>query len=627
MQKKLVVVTPVQNLFINNGVSSFNRLCDSIKNQTWKNILHLIVAGPSTDDTDKALSEYATNSNVQIIHGDTKNKWSAMNVGLEAAQGDYIQFLEYDAFYYTSDAVEKMITTMEENNADYTFADCWLQPKIGNKRMNKLNLFTFYNSLFVPYQTIICRLPLARDISDFDDNFKYTGCYDYMIQLFLSPHKGIQSEKGLICIAENEYQAMMSAEEKKAITEAFRQEKIAQVQKFFTGIADVTAQQLEFAVTKGGIPNSFLNAVCQTAHPWFRQVIEKKIYDYQHKFDDFLGYWEAGLRTVYIPLYGMGDGLLFTGVAKKIFEQTGQKVLVAHKNKELFKGNPYIVATDAIYDSPEALGLDDIQFLNTAGFDIMFSTYWESYPLNEDKMQFFFTYPKQPLMAQVYSNCGGSGLLELKPELFLTDEEKNFGRVVPRDRKQIAIMSSAIVPRKQYPYFQQIIDALKDEYDFVQIGAPEDDVLKNTKENLAGKLTLRQTASVLYNSDLFVGEIGGLMHMARAVDCPAVIAYSSSEPDNIFRYSCNIEVGPKNVCKLSQKGVADKNCMPCMNKNPYCCCRTIPVEKMIKAIHKQIKRGKENLPVETVKVKPNKMNNSIKEYLRRYNAIFKLDNL
>ena len=74
MQKKLVVVTPVQNLFINNGVSSFNRLCDSIKNQTWKNILHLIVAGPSTDDTDKALSEYATNSNVQIIHTDAKNK-------------------------------------------------------------------------------------------------------------------------------------------------------------------------------------------------------------------------------------------------------------------------------------------------------------------------------------------------------------------------------------------------------------------------------------------------------------------------------------------------------------------------------------------------------------------------
>lgn len=625
MQKKLVVVTPVQNLFINNGVSSFNRLCDSIKNQTWKNILHLIVAGSSTDDTDKALSEYATNSNVQIIHGDTKNKWSAMNVGLEAAQGDYIQFLEYDAFYYTSDAVEKMITTMEENNADYTFADCWLQPKIGNKRMNKLNLFTFYNSLFVPYQTIICRLPLARDISDFDDNFKYTGCYDYMIQLFLSPHKGIQSEKGLICIAENEYQAMMSTEEKKAISEAFQQEKIAQVQKFFTGIAGVTAQQLEFAATKGGVPNSFLNAVCQTAHPWFRQVIEKKIYDYQHKFDDFLGYWEAGLRTVYIPLIGIGDAVIFTVVAKRIFEQTGQKVLVAHKNPEIFDNNPYVVATKVIYDSPEALGLDDIQFLNQAGFSICYPTYWLSSKLENGT--FFLTYPKQNLIAQTASMTGLSGPIDIKPELFLTDEEKNFGRVVPRDRKQIAIMSSAISPRKQYPYFQQIVDALKDEYDFVQIGAPEDEELKNTKENLAGKISLRQSMGVLYNSDLFVGEIGSLMHMARAVDCPAVIAYSSAEPEYMASYCCNINVGPKDVCKLSQKGITDKNCMPCMNKNAYCCCRTIPVEKMIKAIHKQIKRGKENLSVETVKVKPNKMNNSIKEYLRRYNTIFKLDNL
>ena len=400
---------------------------------------------------------------------------------------------------------------------------------------------------------------------------------------------------------------------------------VMQVQNFFAGVDGITQTQLKQAVLTGQVPISFLNASISTAHSFFKEAINKSVNDYKHKFDEFIEFNEMGLDTIYVPLYGMGDALIFSSVARKLFEKTGKKVLVGHKNKEIFENNPYVVATDAIYDNPQALSLEDIDFLKKINFKIFFASYWKSFPI--DNKTFFFTYPKQPLAAQMAAHCGLDDIIPLKPEIYLTQDEKKFGRFFPKDKKQIAIMSSAISPRKQYPYFQQIIDALKDEYDFVQIGAPEDKILSNIKENMVGKLTLRQTAGVLYKSDLFVGEIGGLMHLARAVDCPAVIAFSSSEPAKIVEYICNINIGPKKVCKLSQKGLADKNCMPCISKYPYCCVNTIPVEKMIKAIRKQLKHDRSDLPVQEVRVKPDFMKNSINEFLRRYNSIFDLDNL
>lgn len=59
--------------------------------------------------------------------------------------------------------------------------------------------------------------------------------------------------------------------------------------------------------------------------------------------------------------------------------------------------------------------------------------------------------------------------------------------------------------------------------------------------------SLREAASILYNSDLFVGGISGLMHLARFVGCPSVIVYSHAEPETLVHYLCNIDIHPKHI--------------------------------------------------------------------------------
>jgi ADP-heptose:LPS heptosyltransferase len=54
---------------------------------------------------------------------------------------------------------------------------------------------------------------------------------------------------------------------------------------------------------------------------------------------------------------------------------------------------------------------------------------------------------------------------------------------------------------KQWPVerFQAVVDALAGEFDFVQIGSAADPPLKDV-ENLSGKTTIRQSASILHNA-------------------------------------------------------------------------------------------------------------------------------
>ncbi len=53
---------------------------------------------------------------------------------------------------------------------------------------------------------------------------------------------------------------------------------------------------------------------------------------------------------------------------------------------------------------------------------------------------------------------------------------------------------------------------------------------------------------MLRNCDLFVGLVGFLMHLARAVECPGVIVYGGRETPETTGYSCNVNLKSSPEC-------------------------------------------------------------------------------
>lgn len=322
-----------------------------------------------------------------------------------------------------------------------------------------------------------------------------------------------------------------------------------------------------------------------------------------------------GYDTLYIPVSGIGDGIIFTAVAKAIYEQSGKKLLVSHKHNELYKNNPYIETIENFYDP--ILTPEDIEYINKIGMKIIYPTYWRFFK-RDDKYNLKF--PMQHIIAASAANANYTGKIKLKPELYLTEDEKKFG-CLSENKKQIVIMSTAIDPNKQWDKWQELVDKIKDKYYVIQIGDITRDKKLEGVIDKRGQYTLRECASVLYNSDLFVGQIGGLMHLARAVNCPAVIAYSASEPYTFASYPFNKNVICTNACvKCSQPGTSPyaEYCT-----DNYSCIKSITVEDMLSAIEEKINQPKDISLIDSEFIEYKSA--GIIDYFKRYNMKYNME--
>jgi len=108
---------------------------------------------------------------------------------------------------------------------------------------------------------------------------------------------------------------------------------------------------------------------------------------------------------------------------------------------------------------------------------------------------------------------------------------KNF---YPTPEKYITIHNSSGMSAKNYDYFQNVIDEVfealeKKNIKIVQIGGPEDFPLNNCI-HLHGKTNFNQTAYIIENSLLHIGNDSFPVHLASASNKPIISLYSVTTP-------------------------------------------------------------------------------------------------
>jgi ADP-heptose:LPS heptosyltransferase len=167
-----------------------------------------------------------------------------------------------------------------------------------------------------------------------------------------------------------------------------------------------------------------------------------------------------------------------------------------------------------------------------------------AYEFSDDKAQVFLKWPNGHITQNLAQYMGLSGEINIVSELKLPDGEIKTAEFA---RGKIAIMCGGLVKYKSFPVelANEIIAKVPD-YDFIQIGISKDQRITGATY-MSGKFSLRETAAVLKNCELFIGLIGGLMHLVRTVGTPSVIAYGA-EPANYDTYACNIQIFSRIPC-------------------------------------------------------------------------------
>jgi ADP-heptose:LPS heptosyltransferase len=197
----------------------------------------------------------------------------------------------------------------------------------------------------------------------------------------------------------------------------------------------------------------------------------------------------------------------------------------------------------------------------------------------------------RPLIAEMCSLAGLQGDISLRPYLALSEKEIATAAAF---KGSLLVQSSglaAAVPmlNKQWPAerAQGVVERLGGDIRIVQIGSIQDPPLKGAFD-LRGKTSLRETAAILHQARLFFGIAGFPMHLARAVDCPAVIVYGGREPADLTGYSCNINLSSTPACA------------PCWQRNrcdhDHVCLENISVDDSVRAIRHALSLPRENPP-------------------------------
>ncbi len=268
---------------------------------------------------------------------------------------------------------------------------------------------------------------------------------------------------------------------------------------------------------------------------------------------------------------GIGDSLLCSVVSRELRRRQARGIWLETRTPDLFTGNPDV--DRVVSPDPRVTS-----YASKLGARLLDPRYNQFDPISGRHL-----YKPGHQLAAMCSGAGITGEVSLRPYLFLSPAERAKGRLAPR---QIAIQSSGaaarfpILNKEWFPeHFAQVAEALAGRFHLVQLGSPQDPLLPGVHD-LRGKTTVRESAAVLSQAQLFIGLEGFLMHLARAVDCRAVVVYGGHTHPTHTGYSAfeNLFTAvPCAPCWLSSTCAHDHACM-----------RQISVEDVLRGVERQL---------------------------------------
>lgn len=277
---------------------------------------------------------------------------------------------------------------------------------------------------------------------------------------------------------------------------------------------------------------------------------------------------------LYYRYAGIGDALFVNTFVYQKGLETGKKILVGTNHPSIFSHNPY--AKVLPYKTRDGIK--------------RYIKFWSFLGRKIEPLYLEYGNPGSQHIFDVLQTKTAVATRPVKPFFFLSEVERQTPILAKSPQKIIAVQSTGVTgwtDNKNYYFerYQQIVNELGQEYSILQLGQASDPLLQGVQD-YRGKLSFRQVFKLFTEIDLFMGQVGFLMHAAAAMDCRSVIIYGGFEAPwqsgyplnhNIFS---NVECAPcwKVVCPYNKK-----------------CMDVISAEQIIKAAKSMIQAKNHNL--------------------------------
>ena len=190
-----------------NAASVLQRTLDSVLQQDYPDIVHLIIDGASTDDTLKLVDDYIERSNaaenghrIQVMSEPDEGIYDAMNKGLRSLDGDYVCFLNAGDFLPAPDTVSKIVAHIslvvgDGNMPAVAYGDTDIVDGEGrflhHRRLappEHLTWKSFRQGMLVCHQAFYARTDFAI-ATPYDRQYRYSADVDWCIRVMKAAAK------------------------------------------------------------------------------------------------------------------------------------------------------------------------------------------------------------------------------------------------------------------------------------------------------------------------------------------------------------------------------------------------------------------------------------------------------
>ncbi|WP_067149695.1 glycosyltransferase family 2 protein [Pseudotamlana agarivorans] len=163
----------------------------SVLNQDYPNLEHLIIDGASSDNTLNIVKDLQKkHDHITLISEPDQGIYDALNKGISKATGNVIGFVHSDDFLASEDVVSQIATQFKKDKCDGVYGDLeYVDKQSTNKVIRYWKSADFSQDMlkkgWMPaHPTLFLRKDVYKKHGIFDLNFKIAADYDFILRIF-----------------------------------------------------------------------------------------------------------------------------------------------------------------------------------------------------------------------------------------------------------------------------------------------------------------------------------------------------------------------------------------------------------------------------------------------------------
>jgi glycosyltransferase len=193
---KIVIITATFNCS-----DSILNCIESVVKQTYPKIEHIIVDGLSNDNTIELIKS-VPNRVSKIISEPDSGVYDALNKGIKLDAGDVIGFLHADDVFASENTIAQIADVLSNPHVDGIYGDLIFVNNDGrivrywkSKQFNQKDL---KKGWMPPHPTLFLRKEVYEKLGLFNDRYKISGDYEFMLRLLTDSSIQLKYISGVI---------------------------------------------------------------------------------------------------------------------------------------------------------------------------------------------------------------------------------------------------------------------------------------------------------------------------------------------------------------------------------------------------------------------------------------------